>query len=153
MSIKYHVRLTDNERTELKALVKQEKPGVARHKKVHAQILLALDENQPPPLTHEQVCKACQVSHKTICRLRQRLVEEGLEIAINSKFSRHGAPRKLDGEQQAHLVALVCSKPPKGNIRWTLDLLRDQMIQLNYVDAVSRSTINRELKKTNSSLG
>lgn len=153
MSIKYHVRLTDDERTELKTLVKQNKPRVAKHKINHAQILLALDENNPPPFTHEQVCKAYLVSHKTVCRLRQRLIEEGLQSAINSKFSHHGAPRKLDGEQQAHLVALVCSDPPEGRCRWTLDLLKDQMILLNYVDSVSRSTIDRELKKTNLSLG
>lgn len=152
-SIKHHVRLSEDERKSLQALVVQEKPRVAKHKRIHAQILLAIDENNPPALTHEQVTKAFLVSHKTICRLRQRLTEEGLDIAINSKFSHHGHPRILDGEQQAHLVALVCSQPPEGRNRWTLSLLKDHMIQLKYVETVSRTTLQLELKKTNLNLG
>ena len=148
MKIKYHVRLTDDERKMLETLVKQEKPRVAQHKKRHAQILLAIDENNSP-LTHEQAAKAFNVKPVTISRLRQRLCEEGLEVAVNSKHSRHGRKRKLDGEGQAHLAAITCSPPPEGRSRWTLNLLRDKMVELEYVENISRSTIHSELKKTN----
>ena len=84
MRIKYHVRLTDDERAMLEALIKQEKPKVAQHKKRRAGILLAIDENQSP-LTHEQTARAFRVRPVTICRLRQRLVEEGLDVAVNGK--------------------------------------------------------------------
>lgn len=152
MSIKYHVRLTDDERTMLKNLIKQEKPRVAQHKKRRAAILLALDENNDP-LTHEQIAKAYCVKPVTICRLRQRLVEDGLETAVNSKYSGNNKKCKLDGEGQARLTTIACSSPPEGRCRWTLDLLRDRMIELNYVDSISRSTIHSELKKTNLNLG
>ena len=152
MLIKYHVRLSDDERSMLEALIKQEKPKVAQHKKRHAQILLAIDENHSP-LTHDQAAKAFNVRPATISRLRQRLVEEGLEVAINSKHSRHGGKRKMDGEAEAHLIALTCSAPPEGSCRWTLNLLRDKMIELKYVDDISRSTVHEALKKTNSNPG
>ena len=148
MGIKYHVRLADDERTMLEAMIKQEKPKVAQHKKRRASILLAIDENRSP-LTHEQVAKAFRVRPVTICRLRQRLVEEGLEVAVNGKPVDNSHKRKLNGEGQAHLVAIACSPPPEGRCRWTLNLLRDKMIELKYVDAISRSTIHSELKKTN----
>ncbi len=137
MWIKYHVCLSDDERSMLEALIKQEKPKVAQHKKRHAQILLAIDENHSP-LTHEQAAKAFNVKTDTICRLRQRLVEEGLDIAINSKHSRHGGKLKMDGEAEAHLIALTCSAPPERRCRWTLNLLRDKMIELKYVVEPSR---------------
>ena len=152
MAIKYHVRLTDDERIELQNLIKQEKPRVAQYKKRNAQILLAVDENNDP-LTHEQTSKALHVKPVTITRLRQRLVEEGLEVAVHGKRSHHGSKPKLDGEGQAHLVAIVCSPPPEGRNRWTLNLIRDRMIELEYVDTISRSTIHNELKKTNLNLG
>lgn len=152
MFIKYHICLSGNERTMLTALVKQEKPKVAQYKKRHAQIILAIDENNSP-LTHEKVCRAFNVSPQAVCHLRQRFVEEGIDVAINCKWSHLGRARKLDGEQEAHLVALVCSEPPEGRARWTLNLLRDQMVILSYVGSVSRSTIQRTLKKTNLNLG
>ena len=147
MRIKYHVRLTDDERAMLEALIKQEKPKVAQHKKRRAGILLAIDENQSP-LTHEQTARAFRVRPVTICRLRQRLVEEGLDVAVNGKPVDNSHKRKLDGEGQAHLIAIACSPPPEGRCRWTLNLLRDRMVELKYVDEISRSTIHSELKKT-----
>ncbi len=152
MLIKYHVRLTDDERVMLETLIKRDKPRVAQHKKRRAGILLAIDENQSP-LTHQQVAKAFCVRVVTICRLRQRLVEEGLEVAINGKHAGNSHKRKLDGEGQAHLIAIACSPPPEGRCRWTLNLLRDKMVELQYVDEISRSTVHAELKKTNLNLG
>ena len=152
MPIKYHVRLTNDERTMLETLIKQDKPRVAQHKKRRAGILLAIDENKSP-LTHEQTAKAFRVKMVTVCRLRQRLVEEGLEVAVNGKHAGNSHKRTLDGKGQAHLIAIACSPPPEGRCRWTLNLLRDKMIELKYVDKISRGTVYSELKKTNLSLG
>ena len=152
MAIKYHVRLSEDERLMLKRFIKQEKPRVAQYKKRNANILLAIDENNDP-LTHDQVAKAFHIRPLTITRLRQRLVEEGIDVVVNGKRSHHGPARKLDGEAEAHLIALACSPPPEGHCRWTLNLLRDRMIELEYVESISRSTIHEGLKKTNSSLG
>ena len=90
-----------------------------------------------------------QPTYCTLIRQSTRLVEEGLEVAVHGKRSHHGSKPKLDGEGQAHLVAIVCSPPPEGRNRWTLNLIRDRMIELEYVDTISRSTIHNELKKTN----
>ena len=152
MAIKYHVRLTEEERIRLDSLVKQEKPRVAQYKKRNAQILLAIDENKNP-LTHEQASKAFRVKSVTITRLRQRLVEEGLEVAVHGKRSHHGSKPILDGDGQAHLISIACSAPPEGCTRWTLNLIRDRMIELEYVDSISRSTVHKELEKTKLNLG
>ena len=148
MGIKYHVRLSDEERSMLEVLIKQKKPKVAQHKKRHAQVLLAIDENNSP-LTNLQIAKAINISPLAVSSLRKRLVEEGLEIAINSKHSHQGRKRIMDGEAEAHLIALTCSTPPEGCCRWTLNLLRDKMIELKYVDEISRSSIHDSLKKIN----
>ena len=152
MAVKYHVRLSDDERTMLEKLIKQEKPRIAQYKKRDASILLAIDENHDP-LTHEQVAKAFHIRPLNITRLRKRLVEEGLAVAIHGKHNHHEHSRILDGEGEAHLIAISCSAPPEGRCRWTLNLLRNRMIELEYVEKISRSTVHEALKKINSSLG
>ena len=141
----YHIRLSDDEQQQLKDIIHQSK--VAKHKRIHAQILLCLDENGPA-LTELQTSQSCGVSTKTVQRARKRCVTEGLDIAVNSKFNGIGRPGKLQGEQQAALTALACSTPPEGRNRWTLQLLADHMVELDYVDSISSQTIHRELKKT-----
>ena len=148
MGIKYHVRLSDEERSMLESLIKQKKPRVAQHKKRHAQILLAIDENDSP-LTNQQIAKALSISPHSVISLRKRFVEEGLEVTVNGKHSHQGRRRKIDGEFEAHLIALACSTPPEGHCRWTLNLLRDKMLELEYTDNVSRSSVHNALKKMN----
>ena len=144
MPVKYHIQLSEDEQRTLKEIVKGK---AARHKRLHAQILLALDENGPA-LREEEVAQVCATSKKTIQRTRKRAVEEGLEVAIESKFSRHGGRRCLDGEQQAQLIALTCSEPPEGRTAWTAQLLADKLVELNIVENISDTTVWRELKKT-----
>lgn len=144
MPIKYHIRLSSEEQRDLKQIVQAKK--VAQHKRTHAQILLALDENGPA-LSEAAAAEVCVVSIPTVQRVRKRCVEEGLEVAVESKFSRKGRRRSLDGEQQAHLIALTCSKPPEGVCRWTMQLLADKLVELEIVEAVSATTVSRELKK------
>ena len=146
MTIKFKVALSLEEQKTLKTLLKDNK--VAQHKKQHAQILLSLDENGPN-LKEEEVAKITALSTKTIQRTRKRFVQEGLEITVESKFSRHGRPKRLDGEQQAHLIALACTDSPKGHNRWTLNMLADKLVQLEVVDQISSCTVGRALKKTN----
>lgn len=145
MPAKYRIRLSTEEQHKLKQIVQAVK--IAKHKRTHAQILLALDENGPS-LTEKATADVCAVSPKTVQRTRKRCVEQGLDIAVESKFSRHGRPKSLDGEQHAHLIALTCSEPPEGKVRWTMKLLADTLVELEVIDAVSAPTICRELKKT-----
>lgn len=148
MAKKYMVRLSEAERTELLGLVKTGK--VAAHKRLHAQILLHADVSEGREgWNDEHISQACSVSVRTVERVRQRLVEQGLEAALNrAPKSRHRG-RKLDGQGEAHLVALMCSDPPEGRNRWTLQLLADQLVALEQVDEISIECVRQTLKKTN----
>jgi len=147
MSKKYIVRLTDEERTELQDLVKKGK--AAAYKRLHAQILLKADvSEQGECWKDEQICKAFDTSVSTVERTRQRLVEHGLDAAINRAKQNKVRRRVLDGEQEAHLIALSCSEAPEGRSKWTMKLLADKMVELDYVETVSSETIRKRLKKT-----
>ena len=93
------------------------------------------------------------VSVKTICRIRQDFVEEGLAAALNRKKHENYKPRKLGGNEEAHLIAMCCSKAPKGVSRWTLRLLADRLVELQVVDSISHEAVRQTLKKMNLSLG
>ena len=98
-------------------------------------------------LTDERVSEALLVSLSTVYRVRRRFVEEGMESALNER-QRPGQLRKLDGKQEAHLVAVPCSQAPEGHTHWTLQLLDDLVVQLEFSDAVSLETVRQILKKT-----
>lgn len=145
----YRVTLTDAERCELKALINRGK-GEAR-KLTHARILLQADEAEGGPcFTDQAIAGVLQVSARTVERVRQRFIDQGLEAALIPKRSERVYARLLDGVQEAHLIALACSEPPDGKSRWTLRLLADRMVELDYVETVSYETVRRVLKKTNS---
>ena len=149
---KYRVTLTNEERHELNQLINKGK-GAAR-KLLHARILLKADGREGQAgWTDEAIKAALEVSISTIERVRERFVEEGLEAALVHKAPTREYKRKLNGEQEAHLVALVCSQPPEERQRWTLKLLADKMVELDYVDTVSSETVRQVLKKMNLSLG
>ena len=111
-------------------------------------ILCKVDEG----LTDQQVAEAVMVGPATVGRVRQRFVEGGLKRALDD-LPRPGQRRKLDGKQEAHLVAVACSAPPEGHARWTLRLLADQAVELGLTGSISRETVRQVLKKTNSSRG
>lgn len=147
MAKKYIVRLSSEERSALNSLVKTGK--AAAYKRLHAQILLQSDVGEGGPGWKDvQMSEALGVTVRTVETVRQRLVEQGLEAALNRAKPIGVKPRRLDGEQEAHLVALACSEPPAGNLRWTLRLLADHMVELDYVERVSHETIRQTLKKT-----
>jgi transposase len=104
-------------------------------------------------MTDEQIAKAVGCGTATVERLRRRLVEEGFEAALERHKSSRRYERKLDGDGEAHLIALACGEPPDGYKRWTLRLLADRMVEIEYVDSLSYQTVRRTLKKTNLSLG
>jgi len=151
MEKKYIVDLTSKERKYLQQLVNKGK--VAGYKIRHAQMLLKADQGQHGPAwPDEQNAEAFRTHEATVRRLRQRFVEEGLEVALQRK-KRQNYTRKLDGDAEAHLIAIACGQPPKGHNRWTLRLLADRVVELAVVESVSHMTISRTLKKTNLSPG
>ncbi len=150
MAKRYRVTLTAAERDELGAMISKGKADA--RKLAHARILLQADESAAGPATTDaQIAAALDTTTRTCERVRERFVEQGLDAALLPKPSKRIYGRKLDGAQEAHLIALVCSKPPAGKRRWALRLLADTMVELKYADAVSHETVRQTLKKTRSS--
>jgi transposase len=148
----YVVTLTADERSSLQALIAKGK--AAAQKRLHAQILLKADIGpEGDGWKDRQIMEAFEVGRSTVERVRQRLVEEGLEAALTRKPQQNRVPRKIDGTAEAHLIAAACGKPPEGRKRWTLQLLADRLVVLELVEAVSYETVRRTLKKTKSSRG
>jgi transposase len=148
----YIVELTSEERNQLKRMINTGK--TAAYKQRHARILLLADQNpKAAAMKDDDVAKAVGCGRVTVERVRKRFVEEGLQEALARHKSRRHYQRKLDGKSEAHLIALACSEPPEGQKRWTLRLLADRMVALEYVDSLSYQTVRRTLKKTNLSLG
>jgi hypothetical protein len=147
MPKKYRVTLTAEEREELESLLARGKADVRCLK--HAQILLKADEaDDGPGWPDERIADAFTAGVATIERLRQRFVEEGLQAALRTyRTGTRTYERKLDGAQEAHLIALACSAPPEGQARWTLRLLAQRMVELAYVDTLSYETVRQTLKK------
>ena len=150
--VKYVVRLSSEEREVLEALVKTGKG--AADKRLRAQILLKADVGEGGPgWTDARIAEAFEVGPSTVHRQRQRLVEEGLDVALARKPSRQARPLKLDGEKEARLIAIACAQAPEGRARWTMRLLADRLVELKVVDRISDETVRRTLKKTCSSPG
>lgn len=146
--ITYKVTLSKDEREELTAITKK---GSHRSQKVlNALILLGCDVgvHQTKRVIHQDISDILGVSMRKIDRVKKRFVEEGLEIALNGHKSRRCYEKIADGEVEAHLIALSCSKPPEGYARWSLRLLADKAVQLEYVPSISHETVRRVLKKT-----
>jgi transposase len=142
MRKKYIVELTDEERASLLTLTKK---GQVRARKLkRAQILLLADEGKPD----DEIAAVLHVGRSTVERTRQKLVEHGLEFALNER-PRIGREPKLDDKAKAVLLTLAQSTPPEGRKRWTLQLLADRMVGLRVVDTLSDETVRRVLKKTN----
>ncbi len=146
---KYIVKLTKEERANLLSMIKTGKSSAS--KLMHARVLLMADENKDidAKKTDEEIGKQLHINAKTVARIRTRFVEEGIESALLRKAHSNPRSRKIDGEQEAHLVALCCSEPPEGRCRWTLKLLANKLVEMEIIDAVSSTTVGRVLKKMN----
>ena len=148
---KYVVRLSGEEREHLEALIRKGKDPAQRLLK--ARILLKADVSEAGEgWSDGRIIEALETSASMVCRVRKQLVEEGFEAVLSRKQRATPAVARIfDGEKEAKLIALACSKPPKGRARWTLRLLENKVVELHIVDRASDSTIGRTLKKTLSS--
>jgi len=149
---RYKVTLTAEEREELTEMVRK---GKTKARKItRARILLLADENQAKPAWIDaRIAEALGISSRTVERIRQTCVEEGIEAALNHKRPKRTRSKTLDGEAEARLVQLACSAPPDGRERWTLQMLADKLIELEIVETVSDETVRTTLKKMNSNPG
>jgi transposase len=151
----YIITLQDEEREQLQAILSKGKH--ASQKVINAQILLNCDEAGDKRGTERcsgrEIARVLRISERKIDRVKQRFVQEGLEVALNGAPSSRNYERKVDGDVEAHLVALSCSEPPAGRSRWTLHLLAQKAVELNYVPSLSHEAVRQTLKKTNLSHG
>jgi transposase len=146
---KYRVTLTAEEREELLTLIGKGKASA--RKLAHARVLLQTDESEDGPASADtQVADALNLSVRTVERVRERFVEQGLAAALSPSPSQRVYGRKFDGAQEARLIALACSQPPEGKPGWTLRLLAEQVVGLQLMESVSPETVRQVLKKTNS---
>nr|VFJ63252.1 MAG: Homeodomain-like domain-containing protein [Candidatus Kentron sp. DK] len=144
---KYIVRLTNEERAMLKDLINKGKAAVTKIK--HANVLLKIDADGLN-WSDESASEAFSCSLRTVLSIRQRFVEQGLEAALERKKREYPpTPPILDGEKEARLIRIACSKPPEGFARWTLRLLAGKLVALEIVESISGQTVMRTLKKTN----
>lgn len=152
MNQKFIVQLSEADRDQLKQLLSS---GTIKARKLRrVQVLLKSDTSRGgPKWSYQRICEAFNVSERTISDVRRAYVESGLEVAINRKQPRRVYEHRLDGEAEAHLMALACGEPPAGYERWSLRLLKHEMIKLSYVENVSHETLRTTLKKMNLSLG
>jgi hypothetical protein len=149
---KYIVRLSEDERSQLNSLIDKGKHPA--NKLLKARILLKADASAAGPgWADAEIAAALETSIDTVAKTRRQLVEEGFEAALTRKHSPASArPRIFDGAAEAKLIALTCSAPPPGRVRWTLELLEEAVVELKIVERASDNTIGRTLKKTRSSL-
>ena len=149
----YKVTLTQEERNQL---IEMTRTGTHTAKKIiHALILLNVDRgpHNTEKQINEDVCKVLKIGMRTIDRVKKRFVEEGLDAALKMAPTSRVYDKLVDGDMEAHLIALACGEPPKGYARWSLRLLADKLVELRIADGISYETVRRTLKKTNLSLG
>lgn len=144
--VKYVVRLTEEERQSLQALLSRKR--VAADRALRARILLKADLDADA-WSDPEIAEALDVGLSTIHRLRQRLVEDGLEAALSRRSMSRPRLPKLDGAKEARLIAIACGPAPEGRARWTLRLLADKLVELEVVDSIATETVRQTLKKTN----
>ena len=142
----YIVELSAEERGQLETLIRKGKSSA--RKQTRARILLKAHAGMPS----QEIAQALEVSDEMVYRTRQRLVEEGLEAALNDR-PRPGAKPKLTDKQCAHLIAVACSDAPDGHAHWTLRLLADKAVELGFAESLSHEAVRDVLKKTSSSRG
>ena len=146
--IRYTIKLTKAEVDELQAIINKGSHTSQTFRTAY--ILLNCDEGDySEKVTNEQISKVLKVGMRTIDRVKKKFIEEGFESVLERRPTRRIYETKLDGDVEAKLVTLCCSEPPKGFAKWSLRLLADKMVELNYVESISHVTVRSVLKKTN----
>ena len=146
----YTVTLTEAERSSLVSITKTGKH--TSRKVIHALILLNADEGnyaEDSKKTNKAISTFLQVGERMVERIKRRFVEESLESALEDKPTEREYKRKADGDLEARLIALSCSEAPEGFARWSLRMLADKLVELEYIESISHETVRRTLKKTN----
>lgn len=150
--VRYKVTLTKEERDELMGIIN--KGSHTSQKFRNAYVLLNCDEGEfSEKVTNAEISKVLKVGMRTIDRIKKHFVEDGFEESLERRPTTRKYDRKADGDFEAHLIAVCCGAPPKGFAKWSLRLLADKMVELNYTDSVSHETVRQTLKKTNLSRG
>jgi transposase len=150
--IRYTVKLTKSEVEELMSIINKGSHTSQTFRTAY--ILLNCDEGRySEKVTNEQISKVLKVGMRTVDRVKKKFIEEGFESCLDRRPTSRIYERKTDGDVEAKLVTLCCSNPPKGFGKWSLRLLADKMVELNYVESISHVTVRSILKKTNLSLG
>jgi len=151
---RYTIKLSKSEVGDLTAIINK-----GRHTSYafrSAYILLNCDKGdyaQNPSVTNEEIAKFLRVGERTIDRIKKKFIEEGFDSVLQRRPSSQNYTKKMDGDLEAKLVTLCCSEPPEGYAKWSLRLLADKLVELNYVDSISHVSVRKALKKTNLSLG
>lgn len=150
--IRYTIKLTKEEVDELNRIINKGFHSSLSFRTAY--ILLNCDQGEyADKITNEQISKVLKVGMRTIDRIKKKFIEEGFESVLDRRPTSRVYEKKTDGDVEAKLVALCCSEPPKGFAKWSLRLLADKMVELEYVESISHVTVRRVLKKTNLSLG
>ena len=148
MSIRYKVTLTKEERKKLIEIIQKGKHTSQTYR--NAYILLNTDKGEfsMSSVTNAEISKFLKVGMRTIDRVKKRFVEEGFQACLQRKPTTRIYDKKVDGDAEAHLISLACSEPPAGFSKWSLRLLANQMVSLNYIESISHETVRNVLKKT-----
>jgi transposase len=149
---RYPITLTTEERESLARVIRIGKSSA--YEQIVARVLLKADRSQGEPPSDGEIAQALEISRRTVIRLKKRFVCEGLDAVLVRRYPKERPERrKVNGQFEAHLIATACGPAPEGQQRWTLRLLADYMVQLDYVDQISYESVRQTLKKMNSSLG
>ncbi len=150
--VRYVVKLTKTEVEELHDIINKGSHTSQTFRAAY--ILLNCDEGEySEKVTNEQISKVLKVGMRTIDRVKKKFIDEGFEATLERRLTTRKYEIKVDGDMEAKLVSLCCSEPPKGFARWSLRLLADKMVELNYAESISYVTVGNVLKKMNLSLG
>ena len=146
--VRYRIHLTSDEVEELNAIISKGPQSTQTFR--NAYILLNCDEGPcSDKVTNEEISRVLKVGMRTIDRVKKKFVEQGLQACLKRQPTSRVYQSKVDGDTEAKLVSLCCSEPPSGYSKWSLRLLADKMVELEYVDEISYETVRRVLKKTN----
>lgn len=150
--IRYTIKLNEEEVTRLRAIISKGSHSTKAYRTAY--ILLNCDVGDySDKVTNEQISKVLKIGMRTIDRVKKRFIEEGFEAVLERRVSSRVYDVKIDGDVEAKLIQLCCSEPPKGFAKWSLRLLSDRMVALNYVESISHVSVGKVLKKTNLSPG
>jgi hypothetical protein len=151
--VRYRINLTKEEVLELQKIVSKGSHSIQPYRAAY--ILLNVDEGafSLGKITNERICEVLKINMRTIDRIKKKLVEKGMEAALERDRGSRVYAKKIDGELEAKLISIVCSEPPKGFDKWSLRMLADKMVELHYIDKISYVSVGKVLKKTNLNRG